>query len=171
MKKVLKNVVIIVYVIIAILVTICLLSYNKFKTTQFGDTTLVVIDNSELEPTYKKGSIAFVKNSDVEIGDEIFYYNSFGNQINISVAKVTNKEVLSETQGAYTMESGKVIATDHIIGKTSNVTTVSGIGYVLGALESKWGYLFLIVLPTLLAFLYEIYEIVIQIREGKNSKE
>ncbi len=169
MKKILKNVITILYVVIAILVTVCLLSYNKFKTSQFGNTTLVIVDNNDLEPAYKKGSLALVQNSKVNVGDEIFYYDSFGNQINISVAKVTNKEELSQSQGTYTMENGKVIATDHIIGKTKDVTTISSVGTVLGLLESKWGYLFLIVLPTLLAFLYEIYEIIIQIKGNKKE--
>lgn len=172
MKKLFKNIIIILYAIIAILVTICLLSYNKFKTTQFGKTYLVIVDNNDLEPEYKKGELAFVTNSsNIEVGDEIFYYNSYASSITISVAKVTNKEVLTGAQSTYTMESGKVISADYVIGKTTNTTTVSGVGTVLGVLESKWGYLFMIVLPALLAFLYEIYAIAVQVKGSKRSKE
>ena len=42
------------------------------------------------------------------------------------------------------------------------------VGTILGILESKWGFLFLIVFPSLLAFIYEIGVVVSDI---KNNKE
>ena len=36
MKKVIRNVLFVVYIVIAAFVTVCLLSYNEMKTTQFG---------------------------------------------------------------------------------------------------------------------------------------
>ncbi len=170
MKKVIKNVVIIVYAIIAIFVTICLLSYNKFKTTQFGKTSLVIIDNTDLEPSYKKGELAIVTNSNkIYKDDEIFYYNSYAGNITISVAKVTNIESFTDSQSTYTLESGIVVSSDHVIGKTDTTKKIPVIGNILSVLESKWGYLFIIVLPALLAFLYEIYEFVMQVKKSKKS--
>ena len=45
MKKIIGNIIFIIYAIIAVFVTICLLSYNEFKVTEFGETSLVLIDN------------------------------------------------------------------------------------------------------------------------------
>ena len=66
MKKVVLNILFIVYVIIAIFVTICLLSYNDFKVTELGDYSLVIIDDKELSPEYEKGDLVIV-NKDKEI--------------------------------------------------------------------------------------------------------
>ena len=43
MKKKFLSFIFIIYVIIAIFVTICLLSYNRFKITEFGDKSLLII--------------------------------------------------------------------------------------------------------------------------------
>ena len=45
------------------------------------------------------------------------------------------------------------------------------VGAVLGALESQWGFLFLIVFPSLVAFLYEAYIVVQEVREIKKLEK
>ena len=47
---------------------------------------------------------------------------------------------------------------------------ISGVGTILGVLESKWGFLFIIVLPALLAFIYQISVVVSDIRGSKDDK-
>ena len=42
-------------------------------------------------------------------------------------------------------------------------------GTVLNVLESKWGFLFLIVFPSLLAFLYEITVVFSEIKNAKKE--
>ena len=75
MKKIIGNIIFIIYAIIAVFVTICLLSYNEFKVTEFGETSLELIDNEELQPNYNKGDLVIV-NRDTRIreNDSIFFY-------------------------------------------------------------------------------------------------
>ena len=55
MKKILGNLIIILYVVVAIFTTICLLNFNEYKVSEFGDKTLVIIDKDEEGIEYKKG--------------------------------------------------------------------------------------------------------------------
>lgn len=168
MKKFIRNLLIILYVIIAIFVTVCLISYNDHKVTQFGDTSLVIVDNKDFEPNFNKNDLVIV-NSDENIGTgkEIFFYNVYENKYTISIAKVTNTEKISDSETTYTLESGQVLSSDNVIGKTENAKKISNVGAILKVLESKWGYLFLIVLPSLLAFLYELVEVIKDVRSSK----
>ena len=75
----LLDIVIGVWLIVAIFVTICLLSYNDFMVTTFGKTSLVIIDSDEMEPDFLEGDLLIIKrNSDskINVGDKVFYYNS-----------------------------------------------------------------------------------------------
>ena len=60
MKKIISNGLFIIYVAIAIFVTVCLLSYNEFKVTEFGDYSLVIISDEGLEPDFNKGDLVIV---------------------------------------------------------------------------------------------------------------
>ncbi len=72
MKRIIGNVVFAIYAIIAVLVTICLLSYNDYKVSEFGNSTLIIIDSNEVEPYFKKGDIAILNKKDkIETGDKI----------------------------------------------------------------------------------------------------
>ena len=78
MKRTLVNLIVIVYVVIAITVALCLLNYNEYNVTEFGDNTLILITDDSLEPEYVEGDlvIATKENLDeVEVGDKIFFYN------------------------------------------------------------------------------------------------
>lgn len=163
---------IIIYAIIAVFVTICLLSYNEFKVTEFGETSLVLIDNEELQPNYNKGDLVIV-NRDTRIreNDSIFFYNTSADKVEITVANVTNVEKVSNFEYTYTLEGNMIISSEYVIGNTEGVTVIPKLGTVLGILESKWGFLILIVFPSLLAFIYEITVVFAEIKEGRNNKK
>ena len=82
MKKIgtiLFDIIIGIWLIVSIFVTVCLLSYNEFKVTTFGNHSLLIIDSDEMEPLFKEGDLLIVKrNSDskINVGDKVFYYNS-----------------------------------------------------------------------------------------------
>ena len=55
MKKVLKIIGIIlgiIYALIAITLTICLLNYNDYNITVLGNKTLILVRDNELEPNF-----------------------------------------------------------------------------------------------------------------------
>jgi len=45
MKNIIRNLLIVIYAVIAIFTTVCLISYNDQRVTVFGETSLVIIDN------------------------------------------------------------------------------------------------------------------------------
>jgi hypothetical protein len=167
MKKVILNIVIAIYAIIAITITVCLLSYNDYKVTMFGSTSLVIIDNESLKPDYVSGDLVLVdRDKEIEIGDEIFFYNS---QAVISLAKVTEIQEVTDTQTTYVLEGDKPISSDVLIGNAKDTKVIGMIGNVLRVLESKWGFLILVVLPAVLAFLYEVFEVIAEFRRNKRN--
>ena len=158
MKKIIGNIIFIIYAIIAVFVTICLLSYNEFKVTEFGETSLVLIDNEELQPNYNKGDLVIV-NRDTRIreNDSIFFYNTSADKVEITVANVTNVEKVSNFEYTYTLEGNMIISSEYVIGKASTSKSYAKLGSVLNVLESRYGFLFIIIFPILIIFIYEIY--------------
>ena len=96
MKKIIGEILAFTYIIIAVFVTVCLLSYNDFKVTEFGESSLIIIDNNELEPKFNRGDLVIANRDDkINVGDEIFFYNVYFNkEIEVSYGKVTNEEKL-----------------------------------------------------------------------------
>jgi len=173
MGKFLRNLVVIIYIIIIIFVTICLLSYNKYKVTEFGDNSLIIIDE-DLATDFQKGDLLIVKknnNKDIKLNQKIFFYTTAGGKVNINYGSVVEKEDITATETTYTLEGNYNISSEYVIGKGETATVIPKVGTVLGVLQSKWGYLLLVVFPTLIAFLYEITVIISEVKEGKNAKE
>lgn len=170
MKNIIRNTFIILYAIIAIFITVCLISYNEHKVTQFGNTSLVIVDNKELEPNYNKHDLIIVNGDEkAKVGDEVFFYNTYENKVLINISKIVEAEKITSSETTYTLEDGRALSSQFVIGKTNEASKISNIGLIFGILESKWGYLFLIVLPSLLAFLYEVIEVVKEIRKIKKQ--
>lgn len=174
MKKLISNIIFIIYLIIAIFVTVCLLSYNDYKVTVFGDTSLVIVSDNKMEPNYKKGDLVFVENSDkYEVGDQVFYYNTYNEQIKIRIGTISAVEKGDNSEIVYTLdnEEEQMISNKFVVGTTSTAKSIQNVGLVLGILESKWGFLFLIVLPALLAFVNQIMVVVAGIKETKEKSK
>lgn len=171
MKKVIRNIIIVVYATIAIFVTICLLSYNDQKVTELGSYALVIINNNELSSLgYNKGDLAIVDQSEkIEIGDLAFFYNLKAKDFEVSLTEVEGKEQVTEAETTYILKGGSKISEEYVIGSTKNTNRIEKVGTVLSMLESKWGFLILVVLPALLAFLYQIVDMVVEIKKGKKT--
>ena len=162
MKRTLGNLVIIAYVIVAITFTLCLLNYNEYSVTEFGNNTLILITDSSLEPDYMDGDLVVAKKgnlNNIEVGEKIFFYND--KDIKLGEVKQVNKyEGVSTT---FILDGNHQVIEDDIIGSEKNVKVYSTIGKILSVLESKWGFLFLIIFPSVLAFLHEIFQVVVEL--------
>lgn len=166
MRKTLGNLIIILYVIIAIGTTICLLTYNEYKVSVFGDKTLIIIDEEDEDLDYKKGDLVIVGKEgykNAKEGDTLFFYQENG----IKVAKIQQKQDFGDAGVTFTIDGNYQVVNENVIGTSNNVKVISKVGTVLRALESKWGFLFLIVFPSLLAFLHEIYELILEVSNKK----
>lgn len=171
MKKILGNIIFGVYAIIAVLVTICLLSYNDYKVSEFGNNSIIIIDSNKLEPDFMEGDLVIVNKEDkIDIGDNIFFYNTYTRDIEITLGKVTEMEKVSEKETTYTINDSLKLSSEYVVGSAKTSDKYGKIGKILSVLESKWGFLFLIVFPSLIAFIYEIYIIAIEIKDRKKEE-
>ena len=176
MKKIGKIVigcVIFVWLIVAIFVTVCLLSYNEFKVTTFGKTTLLIIDSDELEPEFLEGDLLIIKrNSDnkINIGDRVFYYNSAMNSSTLVYHDtIEGKEDVDKDETTYLL-GGSNVSGKYVIGKLEGSKVYHKAGLILNIFSSKWGYMFLVVFPTLFAIVYEIIMVVETARSAKKNE-
>ena len=148
MKKILFNLVVIIYVVIAIFVTVCLLTFNEYRISEFGNKSLIIISDEDEAIKYNKGDLLIVtkeKLKNAHKGDTVFFYESKSVKID----------------GNYQ------VVEDDIIGTSNSMKVIPKAGQALQILESKWGFLFLIVFPSLIAFLREIYDLVLEITDKK----
>ena len=167
MKKKILNILFIIYVAIAIFVTICLLSYNRFKVTEFGNKSLLLITDDEMAPDYKKGDLVIVdKKSKIITGRKAFFYTTSDRKIEIKLGTVEAIKNVSNSETTYTLEGGRDISGEYLLGPVDTVEIIPVVGGILNVLESKWWFLFLIVLPSLLAFVYQISVVIAEIKNN-----
>ena len=166
MKKTLVNLIIIIYVVMAIFTTICLLTYNEYKVSEIGDKTLVIINEDDEGLSYKKGDLIIVGKTGYENakeGDTLFFYKDNA----IKIAEIQKKSDFGEAGITFTIDGNYQVVKEEVIGASNNIKVISKLGTLLSVLESKWGFLFLIVFPSLLAFLHEIYQLIQEITNKK----
>src|SRR5574344_1061118 len=177
MKKVLKvflGIIVTLYILGAIFLTICLLSFNDYKISEIGDKSLIILENNELSDKYKKGRLLIVEknpNKDIKVNDEIFFYNTYKNRVVVSMSTVEQKQKITDSETTFTINGKYEISSEYVIGKADTTKVYENVGTVLGFLESKWGFLLVIVLPVTLLFIYEIYAIVVEIKDPKEKNK
>jgi len=172
--KILLSILVVLYAAVTIFLTACLLNYNDYKITEFGSKSLILINDEVLKDKYEKGSLLVVDKNDsnnIKIGEEIVFYNTYNNQVNIAISRVVDIEQITDTEVTYTVTGDYDISSEYLIGPVSSIKEYSTIGSILGVLESRIGFLIIIILPITLAFLYEIYALVIEFKEAKKEEE
>lgn len=172
--KIMGLVLLVPYVIIAIILTVFLMNYNKYGVTELGGKTYIPVTDNELLPNYKKGDLLVVKNSsnsDINENDKIFFYeqNREKKTVIINLARVVSKRVISDTETTYTLEGDVEYSSEYVIGTTKDTKVYSDLGSIVSILESRWVFLIFIILPILFIFLFELYSFAIEVK--KNLKE
>ena len=137
MKRAIGAILFVMYSIIAIIVTVLLLSFNDYKCSVIGGYTVYIVNNDALEPKYEEGSILLIKETDdkhVQVGDEIFLYKV----INSAEYEVVNTTLDKKTkQGShliYTVngidelgeEKQETYDTSYFIGKADDTIVKRG---------------------------------------------
>lgn len=158
------EVIIIVYVIA---ITAFILCRNKYGYTQFGDYTfdnVSLIDERNITAA-KKGDLLVIKNSnDFKVGDVIYYYAAY-NENYVVRSDVILKIDDDGYTSLFTIKRGDdeiTVVDTRIIGKYTS--TYKGLGAFLNVVESRVGFLFLVLLPIMIVFIYQVYEFVMIIR-------
>lgn len=160
----------IVFFAFALVMTILLLYRNDFGVTEMDGTSFIVINDEISSEVYKKGDLVLVKKAKLEniaVGEEVFAYSVDEKK----VAHVTLGIVgdIYETEKAISYENGSTFSIDYVIGKTSKI--YQGLGTLFSIFQSQWGFLFLILVPGFLIFIYEVYALIIEIKYGDEEMQ
>lgn len=177
MKKVISWVLGIVEALIiayVIFLTGCLLFVNDFGHTQFGNYTLIEVNKGQasLLEGVEDGDLLVIKNGeDIVKGNMIYYYSVINEQYFVKKAPV--KEIKEDSFGAmYTVDVDNKAETAAIPDKKvigNYISVHRRLGKILTVLESKIGFLFLVLLPMMCIFIYHVYSFVIILKFEKND--
>lgn len=170
MKRTIGAILFVIYSIIAIAVTVLMLSFNDYRCSEIGGYTVYIVRDDALEPEFKEGSILLIKSTNdkhVQVGDSLFFYKV----INSEEFEFVNRTLQSKSQQGrhivYTVGEDESYDTTYFVGKTDDTIVIEGPwGTILSILESKWGYLFCIVIVSLLLFLQEVFDLIIELKYG-----
>ena len=144
---------------------------------EFLDLLPLEIEMTELNGNEKYYRLGKKLSSDDKLvetinkGDLIYYYAVYSEKYIIKsdvVEEVKNDDYSS----LYTIKDDKNsfnISSTKVLGKYA--TTYNKLGTVLDVIESKIGFLFLVLLPIMIIFIYQIYELVIVIRYERVDKD
>ena len=170
MKKVVKIfglLIVAVYMVVAVFLTVCLLNYNKYHITELGKKSLIIVSDDDLEPKYVKNDLVVVyknNNEDIKSGDYVFFYNAYQNQVSVNLGKIIKSTRVNEKEYTYTLEGNLEVSSQYVIGKSETSKAYSNMGLVLKVLESRLGFLLIIILPILVLFIYQIYAVILEIK-------
>lgn len=167
-KKVLLTIVGVLYFAFALCMTILLLNYNKYGITQFGETSLIIIKEDVSFDGYKKGDLVLVKDTkikDLKENDVVFAYKLDENRsVHVQVGNVGK---IYEEEQAITFKNGNTYSKEFLAGKPYEVH--NNIGTVLSVIESQWGFLFIVLVPIFLIFIYQVYALIVEIKYGADK--
>ena len=169
MKRVLHviwNIIEVIIIIYVIALTTVLLAKNKFGFTQLGDYVFTSIESNDVNNIIdtKQGDLLIVKNtSDINIGDVIYYYAVFDDKYIIcsDVVKAAKKDDFS---ALYTIDDkyNSTVHSEKVIGKYTY--KYHGLGNYFSFLQSRVGFLFFVLLPIMVVFIYQIYDFAIVLK-------
>ena len=173
MKKALKivlSIVISVYLILIVFTTAFLLNRNDYGVSSFAGRYLVLVEDEGIED-YSNNTLLFISkvdNKNIEIGQKAFFYDTYSTDHKIKYAEVVIKEEINEKETTYVLKDNSSVSSEYVLGTKESTSAHHFLGQLLYVLQSKWGFLFLVVFPLFLAFIYEIYAIY---KEIKNNKQ
>ena len=159
-----KGVIITIWVFIAIVTTVYLIFFNEYSVSQIGDLSIFIVDNERLEPQFAKNDVVVVKKvaeTSYSLGDYAFFYlDNPSDRVYINYAEITGIDVNDHAEDAFHFGEKDLVSYSSLIGPVNGTKVYKGVGGILQIFSSRIGFLFLIILPTLFALVYEIFSIV-----------
>ena len=138
--------------------------------------TPLVVETDSMKPTFESGDLIFIKKCDtskLNEGDIITFHTIIDNQYALNTHRIQKIDEANGVRSYTTIgDNNNGIADQHVISDGDIVGKyighVSGLGKVMNFLSSSMGFLIVIVLPMLLFFIYQVYNmIMISIRLKK----
>ena len=177
MKKILKvllNILIGIWIVIAIVTTISLLSMNDYRITELGDYSFIAVDSDDLGSDFKKGSLMIVKkslNDNINVKDDIFYYEANNKKAIVNYGTVFSKTKVNQEETTFTLQGQQSISSEYVIGKSNETKVIDDLGYIITVLQSQWGFMFIVIFPSIFLVIYEIYNIVVEVKRKNENEE
>lgn len=175
MKAVKKGITIVISVILwAVILLAALFAFTTLATrdqnsvASLAGFTPMIVETDSMAPTFCAGDLIFIKKCEpasLKEGDIITFHTIIQNEYALNTHRIDS---ISEENGmrSYTTKGDNneiadmhVIADGDIVGKY--IGKVQGLGKVMDFLSGSVGFLLVIVLPLLLFFIYQIYNLVI----------
>lgn len=146
MKKVILRLLLIIYILFIVLTTFLLLKQNEFKVSIINNKSVFVLNNDLYITKFK---------SKYEVNDKIYYSNKSG--------KIYSSKINAIKNNNYILDNNKSITKKNIVG-TNDYFKIPLIGLLYKVFTMKYVYLILVILPIFICFLYEIYQIIKEIK-------
>ena len=129
MKKKIVIVLFVLYFLVSIIVTNELLSYNDYNIIEYKKNYITTPSEDSL---YKKSDLLIIKkNKEININDNIIYYELYGSKVNIKVSSIKKIE-----NNNYVLENNKIITKDEILGNQKNTKSIHYFGKIHNLLLS-----------------------------------
>jgi len=175
MKKIvsfIKGIIICVWVLVAIVTTVLLISFNDYSVSEIGNKSIFIVDSERLEPDYLEGDLVIAKKvaeNKYKEGDYAFFYiqNPF-DLVFINYGKIQKIVKADHAEDTFYFDDNTPVGYKDMIGLANESAVYHKWGKVLSVFESRWGFMFLVILPTIFAIVYEVYSI---IEEAKSDDE
>jgi hypothetical protein len=152
-------------------------TFMQFKVVQQTDiTSIETMTESELRSELiawrEKYSELQLKHQDVLIkieeykeGDYLFTYKIGSDRVpTVQLGKVG---AVYADDDAIAFENGETYSSEFVAGVPTK--KYEKIGGFLSIVESKWGFLFIVLIPVFLIFIYEVYALIIEIKYGAHE--
>ena len=149
---------------------------NTHVASLLGYTPLVV-ESDSMSPTFASGDLIFIRKcnpADLKEGDIICFHTIIENQYALNTHRIQSIETVGDVRSYTTIgDNNNGIADQHVISDGDIVGKyvghITGAGKVMNFLSSSTGFLIVIVLPMLLFFIYQVYNLIMISIRLKNA--
>lgn len=130
--------------------------------------TPMTVETNSMKPTFQSGDLIFIKKCDtskLKEGDIITFHTIIDNQYALNTHRIQKIDEVNGVRSYTTVgDNNNGVADQHVISDGDIVGKyighVTGLGKVMKFLSSSMGFLIVIVLPMLLFFIYQVYNLI-----------
>ncbi|MDO4475294.1 MAG: signal peptidase I [Lachnospiraceae bacterium] len=174
MKAVKKTVTIVISAVLWIIILMAALyafttmaTRDQSKVASLAGYTPMVVKSDSMKPTFSAGDLIFIRKcnpADLEEGDIVCFHTIIENEYALNTHRIVEIKEQNNVR-SYTTRGDNNAADDrHIISDGDivgrYVGSIMGLGRVMDFLSSSVGFLFVIVLPMLIFFVYQVYHLI-----------
>ena len=130
--------------------------------------TPMVVESDSMAPTFSKGDLIFIHKCDtskLKEGDIITFHTIIDNEYALNTHRIQSIESAGDVRSYTTIGDNNngitdqhIISDGDIVGKY--VGHLKGVGKVMNVLSSSIGFLIIIVVPMLIFFIYQVYNLI-----------